>query len=251
MRLGKAAPRRDSRTLKLASYLLGALPPTPAKHDLSGYIPGGNWGQMKNDAIGDCTCAAAGHMIMQWTAAAGKLVVPSDADIVAAYSAITGYAPNKPGSDDGAVELDVLNFWRTKGIAGHKIGAYAAVEHRNHDHVRAAVYIFGGLYIGVALPKSAQNQNTWDVPNWLTRWFLDDPTPGSWGGHAVEVVAYDSKGLTVVTWGKLQKMTWAFWDKYVDEAYALLSQDFLNGNGRTPDGFDLWQLTEDLRGVSA
>ena len=25
------------------------------------------------------------------------------------------------------------------------------------------------------------------------------------------VVAYDSRGLTVVTWGALQVMTWSFW----------------------------------------
>ena len=33
---------------------------------------------MLNDSIGDCTCAAAGHLIMEWTANAGKEVVPAD-----------------------------------------------------------------------------------------------------------------------------------------------------------------------------
>jgi hypothetical protein len=30
----------------------------------------GTWAMMDNDQIGDCTCAAAGHLIMEWTAAA-------------------------------------------------------------------------------------------------------------------------------------------------------------------------------------
>ena len=30
--------------------------------------------------------------------------------------------------------------------------------------------------------------------------------PGSWGGHAVPVVAYDVRGITWVTWGALQPM---------------------------------------------
>ncbi len=50
---------------------------------------------MENDQIGDCTCAAAEHLIMEWTANAGKkMVTPSDKQIVAAYSAITGLQPD-------------------------------------------------------------------------------------------------------------------------------------------------------------
>lgn len=41
------------------------------------------------------------------------------------------------------------------------------------------------------------------------------------------VVAYDSRSLTVVTWGALQTMTWGFWAAYCDEAYAILSPDYL------------------------
>jgi hypothetical protein len=48
---------------------------------------------MGNDKVGDCTCAAAGHLVMDWTANTGKEVVPSSQQIVAAYSAITGYNP--------------------------------------------------------------------------------------------------------------------------------------------------------------
>ena len=49
---------------------------------------------MDNAQLGDCTCAAAGHLIMEWTAnAQSKTFTPSDAQIIAAYSAITGYNP--------------------------------------------------------------------------------------------------------------------------------------------------------------
>jgi hypothetical protein len=62
------------------------------------------------------------------------------------------------------------------------------------------------------------------------------------------VVEYDQRGLTVVTWGQLLRMTWAFWEAYCDEAYAILSQDFLEEN-KTPDGFDLVALKADLKAV--
>jgi hypothetical protein len=113
---------------------------------------------MENDQLGDCTCAAAGHLIMEWTKnAQSTMVTPTDDQIVAAYSAITGYNPQTGANDNGAVEVDVLNYWRQTGIAGHQIQAYMALEPSNHQHVMDAVWIFGGCYIGLALPKSAQS----------------------------------------------------------------------------------------------
>jgi len=154
LKLGKAAARHDPRTLLLASYATAALPTPPASADLTAKVSA--WGMMDNDQIGDCTCAAAGHLIMEWTANAKKMVTPSDKQIVAAYSAITGYNPTTGANDNGAVEIDVLNYWRQSGIAGHKIGAYMAVEPSNHLHIMDSVYIFEGCYIGLQLPVSAQ-----------------------------------------------------------------------------------------------
>jgi hypothetical protein len=203
---------------------------------------------MDNDQIGDCTCAAAGHLIMEWTANAGKkMVTPTDKQIVAAYSAVTGYNPVTGANDNGANEIDILNYWRQTGIAGHKIGAFMALEPSNHNHVMDSVYIFEGCYIGVQLPKSAQpqvqNHQPWSVPPGGP---VGDGAPGSWGGHAIPVVAYDARGVTVVTWGALQTMTWSFWEVYCDEAYAILSKDYLTGKSTTPEGFSLKQLQADL-----
>ena len=203
---------------------------------------------MGNDQIGDCTCAAAGHLIMEWTEnAKGKMVTPTDKQIIAAYSAITGYNPATGANDNGAQEIDVLNYWRQSGIAGDKISAYLALEPANHTYIMDSVYIFGGCYIGVQLPKSAQpqtqNHQPWSVPPGGT---TGDGAPGSWGGHAIPVVAYDSRGVTVVTWGALQTMTWGFWKVYCDEAYAILSADYLSGKKQTPQGFNVKQLQEDL-----
>lgn len=246
LKLGKAMARHDPRTLLMASYTTHVLPTPPAGFSLTSKVS--KWGMMENDQIGDCTCAAAGHLIMEWTANAGKkMVTPSDKQIVGAYSAITGYNPTTGANDNGAVEIDVLNYWRQSGIAGHKIGAYVALEPSNHNHVMDSVFIFEGCYIGVQLPISAQaqvqNHQAWSVPPGGPH---GDGKPGSWGGHAVPVVAYDSRGVTVVTWGALQVMTWSFWAAYCDEAYAILSKDYLTGKKTTPQGFSMEQLRADL-----
>ncbi len=250
LKLGKHPARHDPRTLLLASYATAALPAPPATMNLAKKVKG-PWGMMDNDQLGDCTCAAAGHLMMDWTAnAQSQMFTPPDAEIVDAYSAITGYNPATGANDNGAVELDVLNYWRQQGIAGHKIEAFIALEPSNHTHVMDAVWIFGGCYIGLALPKTAQaqtsNKQIWSVPPQGTG---GDGAPGSWGGHAVPVVAYDSRSLTVVTWGALQSMTWGFWAAYCDEAYAILSPDFLKQKGGktvAPNGFNVAQLQEDL-----
>ena len=247
LKLGKQAARHDPRTLLLASYVTPELPAPPPNFDLTTKVKA--WGMMDNDQIGDCTCAAAGHLIMEWTAnASKKMVTPTDDQIVAAYSAITGYNPQTGANDNGAVEIDVLNYWRQSGIAGDKIGAYIALEPSNHTHVMDAVYIFGGCYIGLQLPVTAQaqtqNHQPWSVPPGGA---TGDGKPGSWGGHAVPVMAYDAHGLTVVTWGALQMMTWSFWETYCEEAYAILSTDYLNVENKTPQGFNMDQLQADLQ----
>lgn len=246
-KLGKRAARLDPRTLLFAKYILAeVLPAPPPAEDFAKKVK--QWPMMGNDRIGDCTCAAAGHMIEQWTTYAGAQIVLTDLQIVAAYSAITGYDPKDPDSDRGAVELDVLNYWRKTGFSRHKIEGYVALEPGNHSHVEDSVLIFGNCYIGLALPVSAQRQKVWTVPPGGP---VGPGAPGSWGGHAVPVVAYDPRGLLVITWGAVQRMTWAFWDAYCDEAYAVLSKDWINRvNRKAPNQFDFKTLQADLAALA-
>ena len=70
--------------------------------------------------------------------------------------------------------------------------------------------------------------------------------PNILGGHAVPLVAYCPDGLVCITWGQLQKMTWAWLAQYADEAYCVLSPDWIAASGLSPAGFNLSQLIQDL-----
>lgn len=257
--LGKLAPRHDARTLKLSTYVDAArLPPAPAHIDWSRAVPA--WGMLANDRVGCCTCAAAAHAIMCWSDNANVAVAPdarplvlTDDDVLAAYAGITGYRPDDPSTDQGAVELDVLNYWRRVGIGGHKLGAFVALELRNHAHVKLAVDLLGGCYIGLAMPAAWQSMDTWSVPREgaVEHTRFGDARPGSWGGHAVNVVGYDAGTLTVVTWGQLQKLTWNAWDVFCDEAWGLLAPEWIGLNGRSPVGLDLAALNRDLASLAS
>lgn len=155
MKLGKLNPVHDSDTPQLANYLnLHTLPAAPEQYSYTGDIS--TWGMMDNDKIGNCTCAAAGHLIMEWTASNGKMVTPTDADIINAYAAITGYNPATGANDGGAGVKEALNYWRKNGIAGHRIMGYAALEPQNHQHVMQSVYLFGML-CGVVITNNGKN----------------------------------------------------------------------------------------------
>ncbi len=242
MKLGKLAARADTRTLRLARYLTPALPAPPVAVDWTRKVVQ-PWGMCANDVLGDCTIAAAAHMIDCWTANAGHETVIQTPAVLAAYSSFCGYNPADPTTDCGGVEVDVLNGWRQTGIGGHKIEAYAAVSAENFDHVRQAISLFGGLYLGLMLPAGVQGAASWDAPPSAV---AQEWSPGSWGGHAVPAIAYDAVGLTVITWGAPLNMTWDFFKTYCDEAYAIISPDFLGGANETPGGFDLASLQADL-----
>jgi hypothetical protein len=243
-KLGKLPVRLDVRTLRLARYVdRTTLPPPPAQLDLTAHVT--DWPMYANDRIGDCTIAAAGHMIEAWTAAShGAAVEVGEPAVLQAFDAVKMTDPST--GEEGAVELDVLRYWRATGVGGHRIGAFAGVSLHDEQLVRTGAFLFGGVYIGLALPVTAQEQEVWDWTGTLA----GPAKPGSWGGHAVDVVGYDAAGLTVVTWGSLKRMTWRFWERYVDEAYCLLSPDFLSA-GKAPNGFDLAALKKDLALVTA
>lgn len=213
MKLGKLAARRDPRTLRLARYLAPALPPPPAQVDYTCGVK--DWGMMLNDRLGCCTIAAVGHAVQAWRLNAGGSQAPGtqgtepalaipDSTILQYYEQWDGYNPAEPCTDQGGVEIQVLNDWRQQGFAGHTLDAYVAIDlgtGRQALGIRSlapgtpcpapdiatAIWLFGGAYIGVELPITAQTQDVWDVTN------EDDPAaaPGTWGGHAVYLVGYD------------------------------------------------------------
>jgi hypothetical protein len=67
---GKKAAIFDSRTLRFGAYLTGALPPPRAAVNWGKNVK--SWPMYLNDKYADCTCAAAGHLIQNWSAAVGK-----------------------------------------------------------------------------------------------------------------------------------------------------------------------------------
>lgn len=205
-----------------------------------------------NDDYGDCTCAAhANRIVVQEYNTRQKEVKPTTEQVLAVYSAVTGFDKNEPATDNGAYMLDVLNYMRKYGLglekdkSPHMIYAFAQVDHASKEQVKVASYLFGGVYVGAGLPLSAADQinqaQRWDVVSSNRSEF------GSWGGHAMHTVGYDDLGPIFITWGQLQRATWKWWAKYVDECYAVISEDWIKTTGTTTNAkLNLSQLQAQL-----
>lgn len=202
-----------------------------------------DWPVYLNDQIGDCTVAAAGHMIEAWTRyGRGTTVEITDIDVVLAYRAVSGYDPARPETDRGAVMQDVLDYWRRVGIGGHKILAFAQVNHHDPAEVATALYLFGHVYVGLKVPRSAEDQFRAGQP-----WDVVPDDGGIVGGHAVDLGA---RPYRVVTWGRLQEVTGAFWDRYVEEAWVVADEDWINVNGSCPAGLDTTELNRQFTALT-
>lgn len=241
-RFGKHPPKQDYRTLRFKNYLTPGLAAPPPSYDVLPNV----YKQLKvsdptklfpmdgNDSLGDCTIAGLAHAITVYRGLIGKQEIMPKQNVIKLYMHLTG------GIDSGLNELDVLNYWQSTGVARDKILAFASVGVKNHTHLQQAIQLFGGVYLGFQVQQNCIQEFDARQP-WT-------PGPLTQDGHAVFAVAYDSTGVTVLTWGNTQKATWAWWDECVDEAYVILPPE-AKQPGFSP-GFDFAQLEADLKAVA-
>lgn len=239
---------RDSRkdTLYLDDYVTGALPPAPGTVDRAANIA---WPMYLNDELGDCTFATVGHEIQAFTNFASSLKTIPDSAVLSAYEAVGGYVPGDPSTDNGCEITDVLKYWQAKGVGGHKIAAWAELNVSDMVQLKQVLNTFGTVYLGLNVPQSAETQFSDNEP-----WALSKTGTNIVGGHAVPIQKWNASGvgvIEVVTWGALQRMTMAFFRRYVEEAYAVISQDWITANGTTIEGLALDELIADSKALSA
>jgi hypothetical protein len=253
-KLGKAPAVHDPRTLSFVRYRdtdTGIAVPATIGYEAD--MPE-DWGMLGNgpsadmpadfEGVCDCVWADAAHRTMLYHAAWGRPMPTFTSEAVLSdYSAVTGYTPGDPATDNGTDMLSALNYQRKTGIVDahghrHRIGAYVSLEPGNVEHLREAVYLFGAVALGIKYPDTASAQ--------FKAKQLWRPVPGYKldGGHCITLVAHRAH-LRTVTWAKEIDVTVKFAETFCDEAYGILSRDFLT-DGKTPAGFDVATLNKDL-----
>jgi hypothetical protein len=247
-KLGRKPAVHTARTKRSKDIIARALAPLGTAPTISDdYVSavtaatGGDWGILGNDQYGDCVPADDGHYLMLRTANTGTIVIPTEAQVLALYSAETGFNPADPNTDQGTDETSDCEFMVSTGFLGHKADATTALDPTNLNNIKWCIQLFGGIKFGVNLPQSAMDQFDAGKP-----WGVVEKDGGIIGGHDVLGVKYDGTFFYVVTWGRLQIVDPAWILKYVEEAHALLFADWIAQNGTAPSGLDLQALISDL-----
>ncbi|HUI19922.1 MAG TPA: hypothetical protein VLZ74_02605 [Methylocella sp.] len=238
--------------LDFRNHKLGALRPHPAGRskrvafaklfgtDLPAPAPAMDWTEgvtrrpmFGNNKVGDCTCAAVANILVgALKAAYEKDWAPSTDQVLALYSAITGYDPNAPKdangenpTDKGAIIEDVLAYVMKHGAFGHQFVGTAAIDVGDFTNIKRAIDWFGVVDLGVGLPLAWQETNKWTLDGYNPQ----DPEwkPYSWGGHCICSEKYDADYIYVWTWGELVRVSWDAFRLYFDTADAVIAASWI------------------------
>ena len=225
-KLGRRPPK-GAPALRLASVLTGAVPDHPAAAD---NLSRATYGLYGNDQFGDCGPVSVANSRRLTTAVlSGGEADPALADVFDLYrrSGNPDFDPATGADDDGVDMQTMLEAVHAGGIGGTRSVAFARVDHRDLDEVRAAVAIFGFVLFGVDLELAQQTQT--DTGVW------DYRKSAEWGGHAVLAAEYQPGRTGVVTWAERVEATDAFLGHQLGEAWVVVwpehlrSRSFLTG----------------------
>lgn len=243
MKTGAIFSGYSSRDLQ-GVQLFKALPRIP------GIPPACDWsekmtkpiGFLGNNTLRDCCFASIGHLCNLYLGVHGKKTDVTEAEIK------RDYLDHTNGQDVGAELRAVLTRFKGKNdlaIAKHRCAAFVRLNHRDIDTLRAAIYLFGGVYAAVQGPSNLTDMETWKVeaPRWR-------PDPSM--GHCIPLVGFGQKHFVAASWNALPVMSLGYQQKYMVEAWAVVSAEWFYPGGIAPlSNMKLADVTQALASIAA
>lgn len=254
LKFGCNKPVGRQQGLRLRSLLPKVKLKVPAGVDYAAAATRSLHDILLNDEFGCCVISAGYHILGTLTGNAGELFVPTREQVIHDYSAIGGYVPGDPNTDNGCYMAQAIQYWSSpppKGfVNGSDLVGWIAVNANDKVECKSAVYLFENLFMATGLPDYwvGRGMPRGDGFTWGTA------GPFDWNnGHAIMAMGYNAQGVKVDTWGMLGTVTWPALAKYFSqnnygELYALLSKDIINkAKAKAPNGLDWDQLTAWLK----
>jgi len=254
-----ALPRDPVRYVPILEHYLrpweGPIKDTlpPAMGDIDRESKVKDWPMYLNDQLGSCTIAEKGHQFGAMRVYAGfPEPLFSEAEILTAYSAVSGYIPGDPFTDNGADPVTVLQRMSQVGLTDttghvHKVSGWAAFgDPRNASLMAQVLNTFGSVSIAFNCTQNFEEDFNAGLP------VTYDPNSPSVGGHMVCLQRRSVGGVGVlqeITWGAIQRVTRRYNWHQVQDAYVVISEDWITANGTTVEGLDLEQLLADMGDV--
>ncbi len=201
-----------------AIYKTGVtIPPHPTSVDyLQKY---GSWNMLGNDQYGDCVAVTWANERRVLTAGAHY---PDFNAVIKLYKTQN---PGFPNQDDGMDIQQCLSYLnKTGGPDGVKAIAFAKVDYTNLEEVKAALAIFGVVWVGINVQQAQMSQFDAGQP-----WDYVAGSPLD-GGHSVVSGGYNGtvgNDVRFVTWGQETGFTDNFWKHQVEEAWVVIWPEHL------------------------
>jgi hypothetical protein len=254
------------------AYMYGRRPPKNAPALAAGSFldisyPGGedylanltDWQMLGNDAAGDCnavTWANLRRLVTATLAAPGYY--PTQAQVWQFYQTQNpGFDPagskdtNGPGSQDDQgmdIQTGLEYLHASGGPDGVKAVAFAKVDHTNMAQVKAALAIFGGLWLGIQVLDANQREFA-EGKAWT-----DVPGSAIDGGHAILGGGYKTD-INFITWAKETRFAESFWNglvqgnPLVEESWLVIWPEHLGTTG-FEQGVNQAQLAADYQALT-
>jgi len=231
----------------LSRSLTGVVLSYPPADDNLARLSG--WQMLGNDSLGDCVAVTWSNLRRLTTAWLSSEVYPPLSQVLKVY------ATQNPGGGDNGMDIQTLLEYlvSTGGPDGVKALGFAAVDHTNPDEVKAAIAIFGGVWVGFDV--LAANETEFDSSQ---PW---DYVPGSpdVGGHSVLVGGYGAAPPSsapqlgadekFITWAEETSFTDSFWSHQVSECWVVVWPEHL-GSKEFLASVDLAQLAADYTDIT-
>jgi hypothetical protein len=250
-------PPKNAPALKFSSILAQTAPAHPAREDYLARLTG--WQMLGNDVAGDCNAVTWANMRRLVTATLSKENYPSQAEVWQFYETQNpGFNPDGTADTDGPgsqhdqgmeIQTGLEYLHSSGGPDGVKAVAFAKVDPTNLDEVKAALAIFGGLWLGITVldanQKEFQENKAW----------TDVAGSAIDGGHAILGGGYTTGDIKFITWAKETEFAKSFWNgavqgtQLVDEAWVVIWPEHL-GTTEFEQGIDQAQLSADYQALT-
>jgi len=241
LKLGRRPPK-NAPSLTLAHFLTGVIPDHPTAEDYLSKLS--NWQMLGNDQYGDCVAVTWANIRRLVTAMLATEYYPTLNQVIALYKTQN---PNFPSEDNGMDIQTCLEYLNgTGGPDGVKAVAFAKVNFSDLNEVKAAIAIFGFVWLGINVQKANMDEFDNNQP-----WDYVSGSPND-GGHSVISGGYlnvSTDDVRFITWAQETGFTDNFWSHLVEEAWAVIWPEHL-GTKEFEQGINLQQLAADYQEIT-
>jgi hypothetical protein len=250
-------PPKNTPALRFRSFMSGEVPAHPPEEDYLAKLTG--WQMLGNDVAGDCNAVTWANMRRLVTATLTTEYYPTQAQVWQFYQTQNpGFDPSGTSGTDGPgsqqdqgmdVQTGLEYLHASGGPDGVKAVAFAKVDHSNLEEVKAALAIFGGLWLGVQVLDANQKEFAEDRP------WTDVPGSAIDGGHAILGGGYTPGDIKFITWARETEFARSFWDgvvqgsPLVEEAWVVIWPEHL-GTTAFEEGVNQAQLAADYQALT-